>query len=132
MAIISLGTRPLAIGSGAVGYRRIRFVDTSAYLIKGQYTILQPNNIFSVTRIRGLIRQPGVTAFWSPTFIEIPPDPRPFSFYYPFSPIFSGNGRVQLFAEQISTVVGGFETGQEYTLELFYDDENVTDTWLQA
>lgn len=129
MAIIDLGTRQLDIGGGAQGFTPFPFVDSKAYLIKGQFTINNPSNIFSYVRIRTWLTQPGQTPFWAACFAELEIITEPFSIFYPFSSLYDGNGQATFFAERIPRVQGAGEIGTTVSLNLFYDDRVDTKSW---
>lgn len=129
MAIVDLGTRQLEIGDIAQSYTPFNFRDDSAYLVKGQFTINNPNNIFSFVRVRAFLTIPGQTPFWAASFVELDIISEPFSFFYPFSNLYDGNGSAQFFAERISRKFGAGEIGTTISMNLFYDDRNRVQSW---
>jgi hypothetical protein len=132
MAIVNLGTQVLDIGGGAKSFTPINFKDDRAYLIKGVFTISNPNNIFSLVRVRAFLTLPGQPPFWAASFVELEILPEPFSFFYPFSPLYDGDGTAIFFAERIPKTSGAGELGTVVTLNLFYDDETDIGTWLRS
>lgn len=129
MAIVDLGTNVLNIGGGAVGYTPITFRDNRAYLVKGQFTIDTPNNIFSYVRVRAFLTIPNQAPFWASSFVELEILPEPFSFFYPFSTLYDGNGSAQFFAERLPKTFGAGEIGTQVSLNLFYDNRVDTSSW---
>lgn len=129
MAIVNLGTRQLNIGGGMQTFNAYPFKDDKAYLIKGLFTISQINNIFSFVRIRGLITVPGQPSFWAPIVVDLDIIPVPFSFFYPFSPLYDGDGTVVFYGERLPIVPGAGEIGTVVTLNLFYDDNINVGSW---
>ena len=129
MAIIDLGTNIVEIGGGAVAYTPINFRDTNAYLIKGQFTIDNPNNIFSFVRVRAFLTIPNQPPYWASSFVELEILPEPFSFFYPFSSLYDGDGSAQFFAERIPKTFGAGEINTQVSLNLFYDDRVDTKSW---
>ena len=129
--IINLGTNQLDIGGGAKSYSPIPFRDDKAYGIKGQFTISEPNNIFSQVMVKAFITVPGVPSFWSAIAVELDIVPEPFMFFYPFSRLFEGDGQAIFWAERIPKVPGAGEIGTIVTLNLFYDDSVDTESWFK-
>lgn len=129
MGIIDLGTQRLDIGGGAKGFTPIEFDDGKAYLVKGQFTVSEFNNIFSYIRVRAFLSISGQPPYWAASFVELDIVQEPFSFFYPFSSLYDGGGDARFFAERIPRAPGAGELGTVVDLNLFYDDGIETSTW---
>lgn len=129
MAIVNLGDNTLEIGGAIAAYTPFPFQSTQAYLIGGQFTVSNFNNVFSYVIIRALITIPGLPPFRAAVNAELEILPGLFSFFYPFSSLYNGNGTVQFFAERVSRQPGTAELGTTVSLTLLYDDSISTPSW---
>lgn len=129
MAIRELGTRNLVVGANPVVYRNLRFDQTKAYCIFYEFTIDNPNNIFSYVHLKAQIRNTPYPLFFGdkPPNLEI--ELGTHSFFYPLSTLYGSDGRLRFYAERLSYYRGGAEADSEVSLRLFYDDEVETASW---
>ncbi len=129
MAIVDLGTRPLIVGNNPVVFDGFSFLRTEAYLFATTFTIANPNNIFSNVLIKTLIDIPGLPNFIGATAITIDIVPVLSTFFYPFSPLYNGDGEAFFFIERIPFIRGGAEADSDVSLNIIYDDAVTVPTW---
>lgn len=129
MAIVNLGTRPLIVGSNPVVYDPFPFLRTQAYLFGCTFTIGNPNNIFSNVIIKTLIDIPGLPNFIGATVVEVDIVPVLSTFFYPFSPLYNGDGQAFILAERNSFQRGTAEADSTVDLNIIYDNAVSTPTW---
>ena len=129
MALVDLGTRSLQVGNVPSIYDPFPFLRTDAYLFGAVFNIQNLANIFSDITIRFLIDIPGLPDFLAPEPIRLEIVPVLSTFYYPFSPLFQGDGEASIIVERNSFIRGTGDADSLVSLNLFYDDAVTVPTW---
>lgn len=129
MAIVNLGTRNLIIGDAPSVFDPFPFIRTEAYLFAATFTIANPANIFSDVTIKVFIDIPGLPDFLGAETVKLDIVSVLSTFYYPFSPLYQGDGQAFIIAERKSFIRGTAEADSDVSLNLIYDDAITVPTW---
>lgn len=129
MAIVSLGSRPMIIGANPIAFDPFPFQEKEAYCIFNEFSIQNPNNIFSYVSIKCLLIIPGLPNFFASTGIELEISQGRGCFFYPFSTLYTNDGTATFIAQRVPKIRGSAESDSPVDLELFYDDDISTRSW---
>lgn len=129
MAIVSLGNFDIFVGETFKVYAPFAYRGNRAYAIYATFTSPNFSNVFSFIRIYPFIMPNNGTSRLVARPIDLEILDIPTLFLFPCSQLFDSNGAVSFYAERRSPYYGGGD-GVLVNLELSYDDDLVTGTWL--
>lgn len=129
MAIVNLGIFNMVTGTPSVTFTSFNYRTNRAYALNVIMTSGNFDNIFSYMRIVPKVTPNNLVPFIlnTPQILEIIPDNQ--LFYFPATQLFDRNGIVEFQAERLARWRGAGD-GQPVTLQLTYDDELFTSTWI--